>query len=462
MKALTGDEIRRAVCGKWLSRKKRVPLTGVSIDSRTARQDDLFVAIRGEKHDGHDYLADAVEKGCLAAIVDSRHDISEELLKGFYTGVIVVEDTREALLDLGGYYRSVMSATLVAVTGSNGKTTVKNMIDHVLSKRYEGTSGAESYNNEIGLPLTILSAGGTGDYVVCEIGTSNPGEINRLSGVARPDIGVITSIAPSHVEGLGTVESIAAEKGSMMGWLGNDKTGIVCADNPELNRVLQGCETKLISFGISRDADLRLTDYRRESWGQLFLINDYLPVRLGIPGKHNALNAIAAIAVCARFGFSMEDAAEILSDYRLPPMRLERQCLDSIQLINDSYNANPGSVAAAIEVVSEDSSGRLVAVIGDMLELGDDSESLHEKIGDLVASRGFGLVVGVGDMGAVVARRAADHGIDTAVFPDASKAGRALGGLVRKGDTVLIKGSRAMKLESLVSGVEKIAKSFKK
>ncbi len=457
MKALTGDEIRQAIRGRWLNRSEHAPVRGVSIDSRTASPEDLFIAVRGNNHDGHDYLAEAIEKGCIAAVVNARHDLSDELVSRFPVGVLRVQDTREALLALGGYYRSLLPSTVVAVTGSNGKTTVKNMIDHILSTKFTGIASPSSYNNEIGVPMTLLSAEGGGDYIICEVGTNSSGEVGKLARTIRPDIGVVTSISAAHIEGLGSVEHIAAEKGALLGWLDNEKTGIVYADNPEFNRVLKGCEARLIRFGVSSEADLRLTDYRREGWGQRFQINDHLRVRLAVPGRHNALNAIAAIAVSARFGFSQEEAAAALADYTLPPMRMELVEMGSVTVVNDTYNANPSSLRAAIEVVSEAASGRLVAIIGDMLELGEQSGMFHEEIGTLLASRGFDLVVGIGELGAVVAGKAAERGIKATAFADTEEACRGIADHICANDMMLIKGSRAMKLENLFPALRNAA-----
>ncbi len=197
MRALTGNELRQAIRGRWLGRSQPVPIRGVSIDSRTAQTGDVFLAIRGETFDGHDFLPAAAQAGCVAAVVALQRPPSAETMQKFPAGVVGVSDTRSALLDLGAYYRSVLPATVVGVTGSNGKTTVSRMIDHILRRRLLGTRSPKSYNNAVGVPLTLLSAGGGDDYVICEVGTSAPGEIHTLARAVRPNIPVITSIAPS-------------------------------------------------------------------------------------------------------------------------------------------------------------------------------------------------------------------------------------------------------------------------
>jgi len=456
MRSLTGNEVRQAVRGRWLSRDQIIPVLGVSINSRTAVPNDLFVAIRGDSFDGHDYLVDAAEKGCIAAIVDVSSPLPPELLARFPVGVIGVGDTRTALLDLGGYYRSVIPCTVVAVTGSNGKTTVKHMINHILSHRLKGRCSERNFNNDIGVPLTLLSAGGGDDYLICEIGTNAPGEISRLARAVRADVGVVTSIAPAHLEGLGSLEQIAVEKVSLFNWLENDKTAIANIDTPEFSKVLKGADARVIRFGNSVEADLRLTAYEQNGWSQKFQINNHQWVELGIPGRHNALNAIASIAACARFGFSQEDSAELLAEFRGVPMIMERLDFGSIKIINDAYNANPASMKAAIDVMSGIEAKRKVVIVGDMLELGESAEAMHHEIGGVIASTDIQLVIGVGQLGSIVARNASRGHCSGIEFGEVQEVRDNIQDLVMEGDLVLLKGSRAMGLDRLVPDLRDI------
>lgn len=450
MRALTPQEVRQAVRGRWLSRYEPVPILGVSIDSRQAGEGDLFVAIRGDRFDGHDFLSDAADRGCVAAVIDASHTLSPEMMQRFPAGVIGVADTRAALLDLGAFYRTVIPANVVAVTGSNGKTSVKRMIDHILSNRLTGTASPQSYNNEIGVPLTLLSAGAGDDYVVCEVGTSAPGEIARLARAVRPNIAVITSIAPAHLEKLHSLDQIAVEKAALLGWIDERGVAVVTADSPELDHALKSYQRMTIRFGVNDSAQLRLTGYESDGTSQRFQINDRQWVELSLPGRHNALNAMAAIAVAARFGYTQEEAGEALRDFGGVEMRLEILDCGSLTVLNDTYNANPGSMLAAAGVLGEQKARRRVLVAGAMLELGEQAQNIHMDVGRELATRRVDLVVGVGELGASLAEGAARAGCRSETYKTLAEAKKHLPEILQDGDAVLLKGSRAMKMESLL------------
>ncbi|MCD4823066.1 MAG: UDP-N-acetylmuramoyl-tripeptide--D-alanyl-D-alanine ligase [Phycisphaerae bacterium] len=450
MRALTGNEIRQAVRGRWLSRQEPIPVRGVSIDSRTAARDDLFVAVAGDKFDGHDFLEAAASRGCVAAIVDIKRQIAPEIMARFPAGVIGVEDTRAALLDLAGYYRSVLAATVVGITGSNGKTTVKEMVHHILSRRLTGTASPQSYNNEIGMPLTLFQAGAGDDYIVAEVGTNAPGEVVNLSRALRPNIAVITSITEAHLERLESIERIAAEKASLLSWLGERDIAVVNADSEALEHALKSYNRRMIRFGESPEAQLRMTGFKSNGKTQKFQINDRDWVTMPIPGRHNALNALAAIAVCARFGFDQEECGEALADFTGLEMRLQTMEIGDIQLINDCYNANPASMLAAAAVLSDCKAKRRVFVAGDMLELGPKAQAIHADLGKAIASRRVDLIIGVGRLGRLVAESAAERGKKTAAFSSFAEAAEGIAPLIMAGDVVLLKGSRAMGMEKLI------------
>ena len=455
MRSMTLNEVRQAVRGRWISRDEPIPVRGVSIDSRTAESDDLFIAIKGDKFDGHDYIQTAAEAGCVAAIIDQSCKIAPEEIKKFRAGVIGVTDTREALMDLATYYRSIIPATVIGVTGSNGKTTVKRMIHHILSKKFIGSCSPKSFNNDIGVPITLLSAGAGDDYVVCEAGTNAPGEINRLARIIKPNIAVITNIGPAHLEKLQSLEHIAAEKAALLSWLGERDVAVVWADSPQLDMALKSYPKRMIRFGQSGDAQLRLTGYESDGWSQRFQVNDRDWCTMPMAGKHNAINALAAIAVCARFAVSQEDALAALADFSGVEMRLEQIEVDGVRVINDAYNANPNSCRAALEVLVDCNAKRRVFVVGDMLELGPKSEELHVELGRNIASKPVDMVIGVGKLGKIVAENAKRYGRgkETAVFENAQAAAGEIGSLLTEGDVVLLKGSRAMGLERLVTSI---------
>jgi len=430
-----------------------VTIEGIATDSRTARPGDLFVALRGERFDGHDFLARAAGAGCILAIVDRKAAVDESVLSSFGGGVIGVDDTTAALGDVAAHCRRHMSASVVAVTGSNGKTTVKRMIHHILSRRLRGTMSPKSFNNAVGVPLTLFAVAANDEYVVCEVGSNAPGEIASLARVARPDVAVIASVAPTHLEGLGDLEHVAKEKAALLVGLPASGLGVIWADSEPLGRAVRGYDARLIRFGADEAADLRVTDYRPRPDGGRFRLNGRLWVELPVPGRHNAVNALAAIAVAQRFGFSQDEAAAALADYRGAEMRLERVDAGAVTVINDAYNANPASLAAAAEALAAYDARRRVAVVGDMLELGPRAGELHRAAGAHLAGQDIALVVGVGELAAGIADAAGEAGAGAVKLPDVDAAAEALPGLLRDGDVVLLKGSRAMRMERLVGPI---------
>ncbi len=456
MREMSVDQVRRAVRGRWRARGDEAPITFVSTDTRDAKAGELFVALRGERFDAHHFLDAAADAGCVAAIVDADAGIPDETLRRFGAGVVGVPDTMSALGDLARAQRERLPATVVAVTGSNGKTTVKRMIHHVLSRTLDGACSPKSFNNEIGVPLTLLGVKGTEDYVVCELGSNAPGEIAHLAAIARPDVAVVTNVSRAHLERLGGIDGVAAEKASILGGLSPNGLGVVTADSEPLGRALRAYDdVRLVRFGTSDDADLRLTDYDPGDGRQRFELNGRLWVELPLAGRHNALNALAAIAAAQRMGVSQDDAAAALRDFAGVEMRLQREWIGELLLMNDAYNANPDSVLAAADVLAETPAKRRVMICGDMRELGDDAESLHVDTGGEIAARGVDLVIGVGDLGRCIADGAADRGGDAESFDTVDQAVDAVGDLLRDGDAVLLKGSRATAMERLVEPIRR-------
>lgn len=436
---------------------------GVSIDSRSAGAENLFVAIRGQKFDGHDFLAQAAAAGCIAAIVNRDAPLDEDVLSGFTGGVIGVADTTTALGDLATYYRNGLAATIVAVTGSNGKTTVKGMIHHILSSCLKGTASPASYNNSIGVPLTLLSADAGDDYVICEVGTNAPGEIADLVRIVRPDVAVITSVACAHLAGLGDIERVAAEKAALLGGLTPGGIGVVWADSKPLAAAMRAYDARVIRFGADESAELRLTRYlpacgkragEPDPGKGRFELNGWLWVDLAVPGRHNALNALAAMAVARRFGLDIESAAAAIGDFTGQEMRLQKIEAGGVTIINDAYNSNPASLLAGAEALASFSGKRRVVVAADMLELGPDSEALHRRTGEALAKVGVDLVVGVGPMGRHIAAGAAAANVETEEIKSVRLACKGLPDMLKRGDVVLLKGSRLMAMERLVGPIE--------
>lgn len=454
MKMLLPDEVRRAVHGRWLSRGPGQKIEGVSIDSRTAKPGDLFVAVKGNRYDGHDYLAKAAKAGCLAAIVRRNPQPPAEVLDRFTVGSIGVEDTVTALGELGAFYRSYTPASAIAVTGSNGKTTVKQMIHHVLSRRLRGSCGLKSFNNAVGVPLTLFGIEPADDYVVCEIGSNRPGEVNILSRIVKPDVAVVTCVGRSHLAGLRDLAHVAVEKVSILAGLTDQGLAVVSADSKHLDRALLAYNCNTIRFGLADSAALRLTGYKALGNGHRIEINERFCMDLAIPGRHNAMNALAVMAVAQRFGFDYDEIAAGLADFQSLESRLEFIHLPSATIIDDTYNANPDSLMAAVEVLADCRAKRRVIIAGDMLELGQEAESLHFEAGRDLAAKGVDLLIGVGPLGRYIAEGAAEKGVETEVFDSRSAAAAGLPKLLHAGDAILVKGSRAMEMERLIKPIK--------
>jgi len=475
MKSLTLQEVVTALEGMIDRPMPNGSVSRVCIDSRQVGPGDLFVAVRGERFDGQDYVGWAFAAGALAAVVREDFVLSPAEIEvlgsvGEIEPILIrVDDPVQAMGRLARYYRRSAidgSVTVVAVTGSNGKTTTKCMIAHLLSGRLKGRASAKSFNNEIGVPLTLLETEPSEEFVICEVGTNAPGEIAALARLIEPEVAVITGIAEVHLEGLGSLEGIATEKLSLLGELRPDGCAVVNVD-PELLRWSlehdrEFARLKKVTFGQCPEADLRLTDVRSAApaegsdavWAQEFTVNDRFVYRLNVPGRHNVLNALAAIAVARRFGMDHDEIAARLASFELPPMRLQSQRVGRFTLINDAYNANPRSVAAAVDVLTgAPGDGRRVLVLGTMFELGEESRRLHMELAERIGAANVDLVVTVGEYAKAMAktvRAVSRRRIETHAYASTPLAKRRLVSYLKATDTVLIKGSRGMALEHLV------------
>ncbi|PHQ82443.1 MAG: hypothetical protein COB69_01900 [Phycisphaera sp.] len=460
MTFFTPGNIRSVVGGVFRTRPGVSSLSGgVGIDTRTLRPGQIFAAFTGEHTDGHAYLRQARIAGSTVALVETGATLPADVPEDMT--LIEVESTRAALGQMAKAYRKTFTSTrVIAVTGSNGKTTTVRLIDHVLSSTMRGSASIKSYNNDIGLPLTILGANPNDKYVVCELGMSGPGEIAQLAQIASPDIGVITSIGLAHLERFDGPEGIAKEKASILQGLAPGGFGVVSADAPGLAEMLPP-DAQLVWFGESEDADLRLVNIQEHDKGVCFETNGGQEYQIGLIGRHSALNAAAAIAVARRMGMAEGDIASALATARGPEMRLDRRTIGEIEIINDAYNANPDSVRAAIGTLGSvaKNAKRRVLVLGEMLELGKAAKGLHEEIGNAIAEQiragtGPDLVVLVGDL----AHLAQDPiikelGKASVVLEPKTGDGRSIAKRFMPGDAVLLKGSRSVGLERVAHAV---------
>jgi len=421
-------------------------VSGVSIDSRTVRADDSFFAIKGENFDGHDYIEQAFAKGAVCAVVEQEAEFGGNILK--------VADTIKALGALAGWYRSEMGFKVVAITGSAGKTTTREMAYHILSRHFSCARAPKSFNNAIGVPLTILSADENHEIVIVEIGSNAPGEVSRLAGIGAPDIAVVTNIYPAHLEGFGNVEAIIKEKASIAEGLRAGGTLLVNGDFENLAGYCRTVNTDFVTFGEGPDCDIRADELvSKGRSGELTIEKTKISVPLA--GRANLSNALAAWAICKQFDISIEDFAEAISTFEAVDMRLQIQTVDPITIINDCYNANPVSMANALDCLAKLGTGhRKVFICGTMAELGDQSVSLHHKLGKLVANRGVDVLLAAGEYAEVVAeaakRSACDEDFEAFAFKNTNELCNNLSRFVQRDDIVLVKGSRSAKLEKAV------------
>jgi UDP-N-acetylmuramoyl-tripeptide--D-alanyl-D-alanine ligase len=456
----TADNLRAVVGGLWLLRPGR-EASGLSTDTRTLKAGQVVLAIAGERFDGHAMLAQAHAAGAALAIVESEDRLPRPLPEGL--GVLKVADTRRALLKLGAAYRRTLESTrVVAVVGSNGKTTTVRLIDSVLGASLRGSASVKSFNNSVGVPLTILAARPGDQYLVCEVGTNAPGEIGLLAEVVEPDVAVITSIGREHLEKLGSLRGVAREEAAVLEHTRAGGIGLVNADAPHLLEAIAGLEKRpraVLSFGESPSADLRVVAIEQDFEGLSLALADRSRFRVPLVGRHNALNAAAAVAVGRRMGLTDEQISAGFARVKGAEMRLERLSIRGVNILNDAYNANPDSMRAGIETLGAlgRDAARRVVIVGDMLELGEQSEASHREVGEVLAvQHALDLIVLVGPkMKAAAARleRAAEEG--RLVRVDDMDEGRAaeVASLLRAGDLVLLKGSRGMRMERLIAAM---------
>ncbi len=461
MKRIIGTmtDIARIVGGRPRGRITDTALDAVSIDSRHIPEGALFFAIAGERTDGHLYLEEAFQKGAAAAVVQTGSSHLDRLPDG--SSWIEVEDTLEALQVLAAHVRTLYPIPVIGVTGSSGKTTTKDLIRGVLSTRRNVLASEGSFNNEIGLPLTIFALDTAVDVLVVEMGMRGLGQIDALCRIARPDIGVITNVGVTHMELLGSAENIFLAKGELVDFIGSQGHCVLNAQDRWTPRMKSRCRGQIHLYGFSAEAVLRAEDIRYNGKQSLFTMvhgPDRVTVTLPYPGEHHVLDALAAAACGRILGISLEDCARGLQQARLSGNRMHfLPGLSGATVINDCYNANPDSTRASLEVLASQQ-GRPSAVLGDMRELGALQVDEHRKIGRLAAQLGLTFLATVGPMardirtGALEAGMAKEH---TASFDSNEAAARWMAERTGSGDVILIKGSRAVGMEQIVEMLTK-------
>jgi len=448
------DELLEATRGRLINGKKDTVVEGISIDSRTIRPQEAFIAIKGPNFDGHNFVDEAIKKRVKAIIVHSKEFIVHSSKK---ISFIIVKDTTKALGDIARYQRQNFDVPVIAVTGSNGKTTTKEMIAWILSQEFKVLKNIGTKNNQIGLPLTLLNLNSSYDLVVLEVGTNHPGEVEYLARICQPNIGIITNIGLSHLEYFTNLKGVFREKGALLGHLKNPRIAILNADDDLLKRqiAIKNSKPVILSFGIKRRSDFFVTDIEILNGRVKFLVNQKYGFTLKTLGYFNIYNALAALTVARLVGMQYKDIISRLSAFNFPQNRLELLELNNIKFINDTYNSNPISLKQAIEALDNfQIKGRKIFVMGDMLELGSRKELFHRQAGRK-AARICDVFITVGELSKLAAEAAIKSGLNTKnIFTCASNL-QAQDILFKKvsvgpDDIVLVKGSRAMRMEEIL------------
>ena len=458
------EEILRATGGRLIQGSPERIFRGISTDSRNLTNDNLFIPIVGDKFDGHDFTGSALKNGAAGLLVQTG---KEEKLKDVAENVpvVLVNDTVKALGDIAHFWRDRFDIPVIAVTGSSGKTTTKEMIASIagLSKNVLRTHG--NFNNFIGLPLTLLKANSGHEVIVLEMGTNRKGEIARLSEIAKPDIGVITNIGPAHLEGLKSLEGVREEKGDLFSSMKDRGVAIINNDDKEIRILAERWGGKNITFGIGSDAFVHAENIiKKRDMGVNFTlrIGEFKrKITLSTLGEHNIYNALAAAASSCALGIDYDLICEGLEAFKQIGGRMDLHRLkNGAYLIDDTYNANPASVMEALRSLKElKGSNESTVVLGDMLELGGQEEKIHEDIGMHLADRSVSKIFLMGRLSRFVAAGAIQSGFksDQIFFIDNPvKLAVCLKSYLKKGDWVLVKGSRKMKMEDIAMAIIKV------
>ncbi len=465
---LSTANVLQATGGVLLTPKCEHVFTAVGIDSRTVARGALFVALRGERFDGHEFLGQAIKKGAAGLVVRQDTPAARRFATGKGTrsiSVIAVADTLRALQDLAAFYRRGMEIPVVGVTGTNGKTTTKEMLHAILAVGRRAYRSPGNLNNHIGVPLSLLGMPEGSEAAVLEFGMSAAGEIRRLVEIAQPTVAVITNVSEAHLTTLRSLDAVARAKGEILEFLPEAGWAVLNRDDRRVWALRKKVRAQVLSFGLSPGCEVTAGDIAfGENGASTFRLLSAGPsaqVCLRRPGRHEVLNALAAAAAAQALGVSPDDMVAGLAACEIPGMRWEMQMLpNGAHLINDAYNANPASVKAAIRTVTElGADRRNIAVLGDMLELGDCSEGLHREVGRAAAAGSFGLLITVGKHARWTATAAVAAGMDqAAVIPCDTwqEAAAELTERARAGDRILLKASRGMGLERIADVLKKL------
>ncbi|MEF8787805.1 MAG: UDP-N-acetylmuramoyl-tripeptide--D-alanyl-D-alanine ligase [Planctomycetota bacterium] len=454
----TAADIAAACGGRPVSGPTEVAARGVSTDSRTIQPGQAFVALHGERHDGHTFVPDALRKGASVAVVDRV----EPGWNADDATLVEVEDTGDALLNLARLHRDRLNAAVAGVTGSCGKSTIKNMLAAILGQEGPCTAAPSSFNNRVGVPLTLLDADVNDRFVVCEMGANAPGEIDELAACARPDGAIVSCIGDCHLEGFGGREGVRDAKGEIVPYITDGGTLVLNRDDELCMTLKERHAGPVRTFGFTDDASVtpRALERRDGSWvfrarGETF--------HLSAPGRYNVANAAAAMTLALSMGCGMEAVKEGLAQVSLPPMRYDTSEICGVTIVEDCYNSNPTAARAAVDAfLDEPVAGRRAVVFGDMLELGQRAAELHRDMGEFLAKCDIQLLIAVGQHGRDVLdgwNRVASASRQAMHFREAEKAWKPIWDELEAGDGVLLKGSRKVGLERIVNRIQEYVRN---
>ena len=459
---LTIEEVLKATGGKLLQGRGNLLFQGVSTDSRTVAEGELFVALKGPRFDGHHYAVEALAKKAGGVLIE-EDQVGDIRWNGYRSrAVIAVKDTLSALGDMARDWRRKYGTPVVALTGSNGKTTTKEMIAACLGTTFPILKTEGNLNNLIGVPLTLLTLTEKERVVILEMGMNVPGEIRRLAEMAEPDVGLITNIQKVHLEGMGSLERLKEEKGELFRKMRRDGTILVNQDDPRVIDLARDYPGQKITFGIEHPAEVMAKEIRlRGAEGTSFTLileEEAMEIRLRLLGRQFVPNALCAMAIACLFGVEVKQAKEAIESLQPFPMRMEVVSLKGGKtLINDAYNANPYSMELALETLAEvKGKGRAIAVLGDMLELGSFTKEAHEQLGEKVSELSIDFLLALGEEAPIVVESAIRHGFPmerAKVMESYSEAVFQLRQMIQSGDWILVKGSRRMGMERIVEGL---------
>ena len=455
MKVLTYNEVLTATSGKLICGDEAIEISGISTDSRNISEGDLFIPIAGEKFDGHDFILNAFNKGAGAVITHKKLEPVPNKT------IILVEDTFVALREIAAFYRNKFSIPFIGITGSVGKTSTKDMVASVLKQSFNVLKTEGNFNNEIGLPLTIFKLDSFHEMGILEMGMSGFGEISHLSYILKPDIAVITNIGVSHIEKLKSRQNILKAKMEILEGLKDKGLLVLNGDDKLLYGLKDLLKFRIIYYGM--EEGLEFQAYNVQSAGEhgtyfeIMIKNTEYKIHIPAPGVHHVYNALAAIVIGTEFKIPMDKIREGISEFTNSKMRMEVLSCGEIKVINDTYNASPQSMEAAINVLADiGGNNRKLAILGSMLEMGEYADKAHREVGKFAVFKNIDYILSVGVEGRNISEGALSAGADPSKvfsFTNNSELNSFLENFIKKNDAILVKGSRGMKMEEIVAWI---------